>query len=164
MGEVQMSLHMLALSLVAFGGVTAALPHSALAQEPTRRASDIVTVLGCVQKETEYRKGIDDGKGGTLGSGAGAGNEFVLRSARIASPDTLKPKPTSGRQFEEIYSVTGNLEREMTRAVGQYVAVSGYVEVAKSDGTDRMKDLPRLNALGWHIVSDGCHPDHMKKK
>jgi len=36
------------------------------------------------------------------------------------------------------------------------VAVSGYVEVAKTEGTDKVKDLPRMNVVGWHVVSDRC--------
>jgi hypothetical protein len=123
---------------------------------PTRTAADVITVLGCVQRESEYRAQIADGKGGAAGTGAGAGNEFVLRSLRTVSSDTLKPTATSGIRPDEVYSVTGNLEHEMARAVGRQVAVSGYVEVAPSQGTQKVTDLPRLNAVGWHIVSESC--------
>ena len=34
-----------------------------------------------------------------------------------------------------MYSVTGDLEHELAKAVGHQIAMSGYVEVAKSDGT-----------------------------
>lgn len=125
-------------------------------QESTRAAFDVVTVVGCVQRETDYRAQINDGKGGVAGTGAGAANEFVLRSVRSVSSDTLKPRSTTGASPEEVYSVTGNLERELERAVGHQVAVSGYVEVAKTEGTEKVKDLPRLNAIGWHTVSQQC--------
>ena len=144
------------LRATALACALAALPFAALAQEPTRKAYDVITALGCVQKEADYRKSITDGKGGALGTGAGAANEFVLRSVHVVSPDTLRPTATSGTSFEDVYSVTGNLEKEMTRAVGRQVAVSGYVEVAKTEGTDKVKDLPRMNVVGWHVVSDRC--------
>ena len=37
-----------------------------------------VTMLGCLERETDYRTRMNAGKGGTLGTGAGLGNEFVL--------------------------------------------------------------------------------------
>jgi hypothetical protein len=123
---------------------------------PTRTAVDVITVLGCVQRESEYRSQIADGKGGVAGTGLGAANEFVLRSIQTVSNDTLKPTGTAGTAANEVYSVTGNLERELERALGKQVAVSGYVEVAQSQGTEKVRDLPRLNAAGWHIVSDRC--------
>jgi len=130
---------------------------AAAAQAPTRSAADIITVVGCVQRETEYRSQIADGRGGTAGSGLGAGNEFVLRSVRAVTSGTLKPTGTVGAtRFEDVYSVTGNLEREMEKAIGRQVAASGYVEVDTSAGTSKVKDLPRLNAAGWHVVSERC--------
>ena len=126
------------------------------AAEPTRSAADVITVLGCVQRETEYRSEIADGKGGVAGTGVGASNEFVLRSLQTVSNDTFKPTGTSGVSPNEVYSLTGNLEHELQRALGKQVAVSGYVEVARSQGTEKVRDLPRLNAAGWHLVSDQC--------
>ena len=140
------------------GAGTAQRPGSAPTAQPTRSAADVITVIGCVQRETEYRAEITDGKGGVAGTGVGAGNEFVLRSMQTVSNDTLKPTGTAGVRPDEVYSVTGNLEHELARAVGRQVAVSGYVEVAPSQGTDKVRDLPRLNAAGWHIVSERCAP------
>jgi len=131
---------------------------------PTRSASDVITVIGCVQRESEYRSQIADGKGGVAGSGVGAGNEVVLRSLRTVSNETLKPTATAGIAADEVYSVTGNLESEMARAVGRQVAVSGYVETAPSQGTEKVKDLPRLNAAGWHIVSERCDSSPSRRR
>ena len=150
------------LRIVVLGCAVSMVPSTSSAQdssgkqESSRKAFDVITVLGCVQREADYRKTIADGKGGALGTGAGATNEYVLRSVHAVSPATYRPIATAGTNSEEVYSVTGNLEHEMTRAVGHQVAVSGYIEIAKSDGTDKVKDLPRLNAAGWHIVSDRC--------
>jgi len=100
---------------------------------------------------------------GTLGSGVGAGNEYVLRSVETVKADTLKPTGTSSRIYEEVYAVTGNLEHELDKAVGHTVAMSGYVEVEKSKGTEKVKDLPNFKAVGWHSVSDSCSPAVTKR-
>ncbi len=128
----------------------------AATQTPTRSAADVITIVGCVQREADYRAQIKDGKGGAAGTGVGADNEVVLHSIRTLSSETLKPTATSRIGPDEVYSVTGNLEREVAKVVGRQVAMSGYVEVATTDGTDRVRDLPRFNAAGWHTVADKC--------
>ena len=47
------------------------------AQSSTSSADEI-TVSGCVQREADYRKTQDAGRGGVAGTGVGTGNEFVL--------------------------------------------------------------------------------------
>lgn len=126
------------------------------AAQGTRTAADIITVVGCVQGESEYRKEVGDGRGGTAGTGVGVGNEYVLRNVRTVETGTLQPTMKTGPGFEAVYSLTGNLERELAKAVGRQVAVSGYVEVAQSAGTDKLRDLPRFNASGWHVVAERC--------
>jgi len=53
-------------------------------QAKTATAAQI-TVVGCVQREADYRKAHDAGRGGTMGTGAGVGNEFVLINVTPAS-------------------------------------------------------------------------------
>lgn len=129
---------------------------SSLAGQAGRTAADIITVVGCVQRETDYRTQVADGKGGTAGTGLGVGNEFVLRGVRTVSTETLKPTGRPSGTFEDVYSVTGTMESELAKAIGRQVAVSGFVEVDTSAGTAKVKDLPRLNAAGWHVVSERC--------
>jgi hypothetical protein len=124
-------------------------------RDKTRGGEDIVTVLGCVQKESGYRAQQNDGKGGAANTGLGVANEFVLRSAKSVNAETLKPID-NGRSGSENYSLTGKLEGEVQPAVGQQIAVTGYVEKATSEGTNRVKDLPMLNVLSWRKVSDRC--------
>jgi len=131
-------------------------------QPPTRTAADVITVLGCVQREADYRAEIQQSKGGIAGTGIGAGHQFVLRRVEHSSNDTLKPRGTSGR-FEDVYTITDKLEGEMDRGVGHEVAVSGYVEVAATDGTKKVEDLPRLNVVGWNITSQTCRPVNRAK-
>jgi hypothetical protein len=75
---------------------------------------------------------------------------------RAMSSETLKPIPRGVGDFEVVYSLTGDMESDIARAVGQQIAVCGYVEVASSDGTKKVEDLPRFNVIGWHKVSDRC--------
>ena len=140
---------------------TVALAGTPQDKPPTRTAADVITVLGCVQREADYRAEVQESKGGIAGTGIGVGHQFVLRQVEHSSNDSLKPRGTSGR-FEDVYTITGNLESEMEKAVGHEVAVSGYVEVADSDGTKKVEDLPRLNALGWNVTAQACRPAKAK--
>jgi len=40
--------------------------------------------------------------------------------------------------------------------VGHQVAVSGYVKVEDTKGTDKVEDLPDMVVIGWHNVNDHC--------
>jgi hypothetical protein len=150
--------------LVGLGASAVAAPQAGqpagrgASQAPTRSAADVITIVACVQRESEYRAKVQDGRGGVAGSGIGADNEFVLHSIRTVSNETLKPTTTPRIEADAVYSVTGNLERELTKAVGRQIATTGYVEVATTAATAQVKDLPRFNAVGWHIVSESCGP------
>ena len=41
-----------------------------------------VTLVGCIQREAEFRQAAGSGRGGAAGTGIGVGNEFVLASAK----------------------------------------------------------------------------------
>lgn len=119
--------------------------------------SVIVSVVGCVERETDYRKRTADSR---AGRGVGTGNEFVLTFAKSVSTvgvhtdKTHTPTGTSG--LEEVYRITGNLEDELKREIGRHVEVTGYVEVDESNGTAHIRDLPRMNVGQWHRVGDFC--------
>ena len=145
------------LSAAVFAGLaSAAAAQQPNQKDPKRSDIDVITVTGCVEKESAYRASIASGKGGPLGTGVGKGDEYVLRSVETVKADTLKPTGTSPTTFEEVYAVTGHLEHELDKAVGHKIAASGYVEVAKSKGTDKVKDLGDFKIVGWHSVSDHC--------
>ena len=55
------------------------------ASQSSSGADQKVTVVGCVVRESDYRKMQDAGKGGVAGTGLGAGNEFVLTNASMAN-------------------------------------------------------------------------------
>jgi len=162
---VQMRLRTQSLGVAAIltAAIWTGMPSASAAQQPNQKDPkrsdiDVITVTGCVEKEADYRNSISSGKGGALGSGVGVGNEYVLRSVQTVKADTLKPTGTSPQNYEEVYAVTGDLEHELDKALGHKVAASGYVEVAKSKGTDKVKDLPNFKVVGWHSVADTCSP------
>ena len=120
----------------------------------------VVNIVGCVELEADFRKRTGDTRGGTLTSGAGTGNEFVLTFARSVPATGIKTdatyEPVGTTDLEEVYAVTGNREDALKREVGRQVEITGYVEVDNSKGTLKVKDLPRLNASQWTRIQDYC--------
>src|SRR5918993_5104967 len=95
-------------------------------------AAQPVTVTGCVQKESDYRRAQDAGRGGVAGTGIGAANEFVLTDVTTSSPSP-EPRPaeeppsptgTSGAKLPA-YELTGPNEGQVARHVGRRVEISG---------------------------------------
>lgn len=149
------------LALVAtVGGV--AQENSANAHDKAIKANEknvVVNILGCVEREADYRKQIGEDKGGPLNSGVGQGNEYILRHTRSVPDGAVSKKTvasTGTARFEEIYSVTGKSEDELKAEVGREVDVTGYVELAKSGGSLKVHDLPRLHIDKWSRVAESC--------
>ena len=81
-----------------------------------------VTMVGCLEREADYRARMYSGKGGPLGTGLGLGNEFVLVTGARCSAGT-------GEAFE----LTGNREKELEPFVGFTVEITGQLKEAKMD-------------------------------
>ena len=146
---------------LALGLATASI--GVAAQQSAEKAQEktvIVNIVGCVELESDFRKRTGDRRGGTLSSGAGTGNEFVLTYAKsvpttgIRTDATYEPVGTTG--LEEVYAVTGNREDSLKREIGRQVEVTGYVEIDNSKGTLKVKDLPRINISQMTRVQDYC--------
>lgn len=115
---------------------------SATPQQPTA-AAEQVTVAGCIQREADYRKAQDAGRGGVAGSGVGVGNEFVLTNASTAkgepgatgtagvTPET--PTGTSGAA-SVAYELTGANEGQAATLVGRRVEITGTLKAAEVQG------------------------------
>jgi hypothetical protein len=123
-----------------------------------------VTLVGCIQRESEYRQAAGSGKGGTLGTGVGVGNEFVLINASqgssmassVGSPaSSTSPSPsdpaatagtagTSGTSGTSSTSpsATSSASTTMTTASGKAYALTG----------DREKDLEQYVGQKVEIV------------
>ena len=154
--------------LLATAMTTAAEP-----QTPARRQGEpiaapiTVTLVGCVEFEQDYRKRMVAGRGGVLGSGVGASDEFVLTNVRPTDTQV----GTSGRSGRGnapanpgagggVYSLTGPQEKNLKRDVGRQIEVIGVLENAGKASTGAeltdISDLPRIAISTWHPVNDFC--------
>ena len=125
------------------GAFAQSAPQSASpAAQADRQQETPVTLVGCVMRETDYRKANDSGKGGALGTGVGSGNEFVLVNAsRITAGLPPSNSECSTASGGETYELTGNREKELEQFVGRRVEITGMVKEAKTaqtpEGTTR---------------------------
>ena len=140
------------------------LPVAAAAQEapaPAAKANE-VTVIGCLQREADFRAINNSGRGGVLGSGVGVSDEYVLSDARPADTNRnsrMRPRAAAPAEPEAVgtsgatrhYSLTGALEDNLLRDVGRLVEIVGTVE----EPAERDR-LPRLTISVWHPVGDFC--------
>jgi hypothetical protein len=121
-----------------------------------------VTLVGCVMREADYRKMHDAGRGGVLGTGVGAGNEFVLVNAVPLSQDEAKRRAAARSAKQEMpasvgtggaagktYSLTGPSEKNMVSDINRMVEVVGKVENANVE-------MPIVAMSVWHPVGDYC--------
>jgi hypothetical protein len=140
-----------------------------LAQSPAAQAQPQppVTLVGCVEFEQDYRKRMAAGRGGVLGTGVGATDEFVLTNARPASAEVgTSGRAGRGRSTANpgagggVYSLTGSQEQNLKRDVGRQVQVIGVIENAGKPSTGAeltdISDLPRIAITSWHPVNDFC--------
>jgi hypothetical protein len=102
----------------------------ATTQQPRASAGQNVTVVGCVQREEDYRKANNLGRGGAAGSGVGAGNEFVLANAMMSGG--AAPTGTAGATSNTAYEVTGPNEGELAKHVGSRVEITGMLKAAET--------------------------------
>ena len=134
---------LLAGNMAVFAQATAqepAPPSNPTTQTPAPRqqsgasAGQTVTVVGCVQREEDYRKANNLGRGGTAGSGVGAGNEFVLANAMMSggAAATGAPTGTGGATSNTAYEVTGKNEGELAKHVGNRVEITGMLKPAET--------------------------------
>jgi hypothetical protein len=110
-------------AVVASAALTGAV---ALAQSSDQSAREIetedtpITVVGCLQKESDYRRMNKSGDGGVLNTGAGTGNEFVLVDS-AGDCATLAPGAAA-------YELTGKGEPQLEQFLGRRVEISGILK------------------------------------
>ncbi|HVG56129.1 MAG TPA: hypothetical protein VM846_16935 [Vicinamibacterales bacterium] len=101
-------------------------------------APEQVTVSGCIQRETDYRRARDAGRGGVAGTGLGAGNEFVLMNTAMipaSAPAGGAAAGTSGAGMA--YELTGANEKQASQFIGQRVEISGTLKAAEVTASGR---------------------------
>ena len=102
------------------------------AQESKSPATQ-VTLVGCVQRESDYRKEHDIKRGGGLNVGIGDGDEYMLINATRVSPGSAPAASAdctsagSGEAFE----ITGPQEEKFKAFVGKRVEVTGMQKKAE---------------------------------
>jgi hypothetical protein len=102
-------------------------------------AAGEITLVGCLQREADYRRQQDSGRGGVAGTGLGRGNEYILVNAmRMGSTpvesdlDCGTIGATSGAPGEA-YELTGEAEPTLEAYVGRKVAVTGRLKDADTE-------------------------------
>ena len=68
---------------------------STSSRQASRQPETPITLVGCVMRETEYRKANDSGKGGPAGTGLGRGDEFVLVNATKTTAGATTPSASA---------------------------------------------------------------------
>lgn len=137
----------LAFSLAAFaqaGQTGAQTPQPTMKNDQPQ-----ITLVGCVQRESDYRASRGAGSGGAAGTGVGAGNEFVLVNATVSPTGAMTgagsatgaqagTTGTSGSTaMGEAYELTGSGEGELESFVGRRVEITGHLKAgsdAKASG------------------------------
>ena len=97
-------------------------------------AAGEITVAGCIEREADFRKAHDSGKGGVAGTGVGAGNEFVLTGVSksgSAAADAASPTGTAGLAGTA-YELTGPNEGQAAAYINKRVEVTGRVKAAET--------------------------------
>jgi hypothetical protein len=150
-----------ALGMVAFAQTTAQQGAAPQTQTPRATAGEQkagqVTVVGCIQSESEYRKAQDAGKGGVAGSGVGAGNEFVLINASTSTgagasgtagtSGTAAGSATStAGSAGAAYELTGSGEGQAAKFVGKRVEITGMIKAAETTSSGAATGGPTAGA------------------
>ena len=109
--------------------------------QSSRQPETPVTIVGCVMRETDYRKANDSGKGGPVGTGLGRGDEFVLVNAMkttsgspstASSIDCASATGAAGSRSGEAFELGGSREKDLASYVGQKVEITGTLKEAKT--------------------------------
>jgi hypothetical protein len=106
-----------------------------------------VTIVGCVQREADYRRDHNLGRGGAVGTGMGVGNEFVLVNASTSTGATSgtptgvgtagTPTGTAGgastaSTTSDAYELTGKNESQVEQYVGRRVEIVGRLKAGET--------------------------------
>jgi hypothetical protein len=122
-----------------------------------------ITLAGCLQREADYRRAMEAGRGGAVGTGAGLGNELILVNAsRGPATSASAPNCASLPAGGEAYELTGVGERELVSLAGRYVEIVGTLKKADvasdakpSGGIDPLRQdlrLPEVNVTSSREV------------
>ena len=121
-------------STTAFAQTTARQTNPSSSVKNGESPTQQVTLIGCVQKEKEYRQQHNIKDGGGLNTGIGEGNEYVLINAIRVSPGSA-PVASAGdcssASSGEAFEMTGSNEGKLKDFVGKRVEITGKQKHAK---------------------------------
>jgi hypothetical protein len=96
------------------------------------QADQTVTITGCIASEADYRKAQGAGGGGVAGTGIGAGNEYILTDATMASsgagPSSVGTTGSTASGAKMAYELTGSGEGQAGQFVGKRVEITGKLK------------------------------------
>jgi len=139
--------HLCVAGVLAWGAAAAAQGSSpSQAGASPSAAADQVTITGCVVSESDYRKAHNEGKGGVVGTGVGAGNEFILADASTGRAAAGGATGTSGTSSATAYELTGPGEGQLSRYVGHRVELTGKFKAGETSATGRPTGGPTAGA------------------
>ena len=137
---MRMTCSVVAAAIVGCTAISAQTPEQRPAESTVQAAGTAgeITLVGCIQREADYRRQHDSGRGGVAGTGLGRGNEYILTNAmRMGSAadidlDCGTIGATSGAPGEA-YELTGESEPKLEPYVGRKVAVTGMLKDADTE-------------------------------
>ena len=139
--------HLCVAGVLAWGAAAAAQGSSASqAGASPSAAADKTTITGCVVSESDYRKAHDEGKGGVVGTGVGAGNEFILTDASTGRAPAGGATGTSGTSSAAAYELSGPGEGQLSRYVGKRVELTGAFKPGETTAAGRPTGGPTAGA------------------
>ena len=133
----------LGVSMAAFAQTTEQQPASPQPRTQTAPATSqagsaagqTVTVSGCIQGEADYRKAHNLARGGVVGTGVGAGNEFVLIDVKMAGAAAAGAPTGTAGAAAQAYELTGTNEGKAAQFAGKRVEITGMLKPAETAAT-----------------------------
>lgn len=111
--------------------MTIPLAHTAAEEESAERQ---VTLVGCLQRESDYRSQHGPGRSGPQGPGIGGRDEYVLIDARETTPGATVTSESeltcSTTGAGNRYELTGDGEEDLEQFLGRRVEITGTLKEA----------------------------------
>lgn len=121
-----------------------------------------MTLVGCLMKESDYRRAHGFGKGGI--AGIRPGSDFVLVDASTPSEGTTVPVAgtCSEKGSGEVYRLAGKTESRLKSFVGRYVEITGRFEHARDTkiaaGQLKSELPPEIVVVSYRAPAGGGEP------
>jgi hypothetical protein len=126
-----------AAAVLMFAMGASAKPAGQASREARHQENTQITLVGCLQREADYRKEHHSGRGGPVATGLGLKNEYVLVNAYPADSGANATVDCSAKGTGEAYELTGKRERDLAKFVGHPVEITGILKHARIDASGK---------------------------